>query len=102
LRSTLNKSSIYSVEARFEQMPASDRALITWLRAQPGVIAHTVGVERRDDGALLQVTFLQVRSLAGEPPFPDLDRRVGSFGYAKPDGPFRDSVDRHRAVRSTD
>ena len=102
LRSTLNVSWIYSVEARFEKMPASDHALLMWLRAQPGIIAHTVSVDRLDDGTQLRVTFLQVRNLAGEPPFPDLDGRVGSMGYAQPDGPFRDSVDPHRALRSTD
>jgi hypothetical protein len=88
----------YVVEARFEKMPPSDRALIEWLRCQPGIVPHTVAIGRFDDGKLLYVTFIQSRSLAGQPPFPDLNGQITCFGYTGSDGPFRDAADRSRVI----
>lgn len=36
----------YCVEARFASLPADDRPLCDWLKAQPGVIPHPVSVCR--------------------------------------------------------
>ena len=88
----------YVVEARFEKMPPNDKALVEWLRSQPGVIPHHVAIGRFDNGKLLYVSFTMSRSLAGQPPFPDLNGHVSSLGYTGSDGPFRDSADRSRAI----
>jgi hypothetical protein len=88
----------YVVEARFEKMPLNDKALMEWLRSQPGVIPHLVAIGRFEDGKLLYVSFTMSRSLAGQPPFPDLNGHVSSFGYTGSDGPFRDSADRSRGI----
>jgi hypothetical protein len=90
----------YCVEARFEQMPPNDTELVKWLRRQPGVVPHTVAVGRFEQGeCLLYVSFIQSRSLAGKPAFPDLDHCVGQFGYGGADDPFRDSADRTRTLK---
>src|ERR1700751_424979 len=83
----------YVVEARFEKMPPNDKALMEWLRSQPGVIARLVAIGRFDDGKLLYVSFTMSQSLAGQPPFPDLNGQVSSLGYTGSDGPFRDSAE---------
>jgi hypothetical protein len=80
-------------------MPANDKALYEWLRAQPGVIPRLVAIGRFEDGKLLYVSFTMSRNLAGQPPFPDLDGEVGKLGYTESDGPFRDSADRSRVIR---
>jgi hypothetical protein len=94
----VHASLVYVVEARFEKMPPNDKALIEWLRSQPGVIPHLVAIGRFDDGKLLYVSFIMSRSLAGQPPFPDLNGQVSSLGYIDSDGPFRDSADRTRSI----
>jgi hypothetical protein len=88
----------YVVEARFEKMPANDKALVEWLRSQPGVIPHHVAIGRFENGKLLYVSFTMSRNLAGQPPFPDLNGEVSGLGYTGSDGPFRDSADRTRAI----
>jgi hypothetical protein len=88
----------YVVEARFEKMPPNDKALMEWLRSQPGVIPRLVAIGRFEDGKLLYVSFTMSRSLAGHPPFPDLNGQVSSMGYTGSDGPFRDSADRSRSI----
>jgi hypothetical protein len=88
----------YVVEARFEKMPPNDKALMEWLRSQPGVIPHLVAIGRFDDGKLLYVSFTMSQNLAGQPPFPDLNGQVSSLGYTGSDGPFRDAADRTRTI----
>lgn len=89
----------YCVEARFDKMPPNDKALMEWLRSQPGVVPHTVAIGRFEQGGkLVYVSFTQSRSLAGEPPFPDLNGAALSLGYMESDGPFRDSADRTRGI----
>jgi hypothetical protein len=94
----VHASLVYVVEARFEKMPPNDKTLIEWLRAQPGVVSHTVAVGRFEDGKLLYISFIQSRSLAGQPPFPDLNGNIGRLGYTESDGPFRDAADRSRVI----
>jgi hypothetical protein len=79
----------FSVETSFAVTPADDEALISWLRAQPGVIAKWVWVERR--GKVLRVNFSQERDSWGEPPIPDLDSKCKELGYLGAAGRFRDS-----------
>jgi hypothetical protein len=89
----------YCVEARFDKMPPNDKALIDWLRSQPGVVPHTVAIGRFEEGGrLVFVGFIQSRNLAGEPPFPDLNGQVKNLGYTGSDGAFHDSVDRTRTI----
>jgi hypothetical protein len=84
----------YSVEARFDVMPPNDKALIDWLKSQPGVVGG-MGVNRfEEDQKLLQIIFTMSQNFAGEPPFPNLDGIVPTLGYSGADGPFRDSVGR--------
>ncbi len=99
IRHTVHVSGSYVVEARFEQMPSDDSAFTDWLRSQPGVVPHTVSVGRFEEGdKLLYVSFIQSRSVAGEPPFPDLEGAARRLGYMEPDGPFRDSEDCNRGI----
>ncbi len=94
---TVHASMGYCLEARFETLPPDDEPLKAWLRAQPGIVPHTVAVGRFDpDEKLLVVMFTQVRNLANEPPLPDLDAACQRLGYGQPDGRFRDSEDRER------
>lgn len=39
-------SVIYQERAEFVELPPSDASLEQWLREQPGVVSHTVHVER--------------------------------------------------------
>jgi hypothetical protein len=94
----VHASFVYVVEARFEKMPPDDKALIEWLRSQPGIVSHTVAIGRFEDGKLLYILFIQSRSLSGRPPFPDLNGNVGRLGYMESDGPFRDAEDRSRTI----
>lgn len=85
----------YLVEADFASLPADDARLIEWLQVQPGVVPHTVHINR--EGAQkrrLQVVFIQSRNLLGTPPFPDLERGCREMGYDGPAVRFRD-VPRH-------
>jgi IS4 transposase len=81
-------SFIYSLKAEFTAMPADDRELENWLRGYPGVVPHTVWILR--EGNSLRVTFIQVRDVMGQPPFPELNEQCESLGYVGPDGRFRD------------
>jgi len=89
----------YIVEARFEKMPPNDKALIEWLRAQPGVVPIAVAVGRFEGGKLLYISFIQTRRADGQPPFPDLNGNIGRLGYTGSDGPFRDAADRSRVIK---
>jgi hypothetical protein len=76
-------------------LPADDERLEEWLKSQPGVIAHHVITRRTGPaGKTLKVGFLQVRNLAGEPPFPDLASTCAKLGYSGPNVKFRDCKDR--------
>jgi hypothetical protein len=94
VRQTTHVSWGYCVEARFAALPVDDKPLCEWLKTQPGVVPDsTVSVTREGpDGKLLKVSFIQVRNLAGNPPFPGLDAACMRLGYSGPDSPFRDCV----------
>src|SRR3954447_23075731 len=71
---SVHASLSYCVEARFTTLPADDEQLAAWLKTQPGVVPHTVHIRRFEPGGrLLEVGFIQVRNLAGEPQCPNLD-----------------------------
>jgi hypothetical protein len=85
----------YCVEVRFATAPADDRALCQWLKAQPGVVPHTVHIGREGpDKHVLRVMFIQSRNLAGNPPFPDLVPGCHALGYNGPEFTFQNSTDR--------
>ena len=87
----------YCFEARFDIVPADDKALKTWIQSQPGILSRTVRVGRFDpDKKLLVVDFTQVRNMTWEPPLPDLDAECRIFGYTRSDGPFRLCTDPSR------
>ena len=77
----------YSMFDHFSQMPSDDNQLVAWLKQQPGVVEHTVHVERQGDS--LHVIFIQVRNMARHPSLPLLDERVIQLGYQGGQG-FRD------------
>lgn len=83
-------SVIYSVEADFKSMPANDHEFMAWLRNQPGVVPHTVHIDRRKGTALI-VTFVMSRNLSGLPEFPDLEQKSKALGYLGRNIAFRDS-----------
>ncbi len=89
---TVPVSYAYGVESQFGELPKNDEALKSWLQGQPGVAKCTVGIERMGDGGkLVRIHFIQSRTPAGSPPFPDLDRACQLLGYRTPAFPFRDS-----------
>lgn len=93
VRKTLRASIGYTVESRFARLPSDDDdRLTTWIQSQPGIVGHTVHVERvGGDGKTIRIFFIQSRNLAGDPPFPDLDGACDRLGYSSPVFKFRDS-----------
>ena len=84
-------SFVYSVEASFSQCPKSDKLLVEWLKGQRGIVPHTVSVQRSGpDGSVVRIVFIQVRTFAGDPPFPYLETQCERLGYLGPRGPFVD------------
>jgi hypothetical protein len=97
-RHTLRASLIASVESRFETLPPDDKRLRAWLLAQPGVVPDRAWVGRfGPDKKVVGVMFIQVRTLAGDPPFPNLDDACRALGYDGQNGPFRDCEDKERS-----
>jgi hypothetical protein len=87
-------SRIYCVETTFGELPEDDELLVQWLGDQPGVVGRTVHTQRIGTSPVqLQVGFIQVRTMAGEPPFPNLEARCAALGYRDPTGPFVDCKD---------
>ena len=94
---SVNASLGYCVEWEFGQMPPNDDALVEWLKVQPGIISRTVQIRRFGaNGTELEVGLIQVRTLAGDPPFPDLDQQCAELGYAQPKGKFVDCKNPYR------
>jgi hypothetical protein len=90
LRQDVYVSIVTCFDARFETMPPGDEALEQWLRAQPGVVKHTIWINRLgEDKKTLEVSFIRSQNMAGHPPIPDLDTKCAELGYTKPDSPFR-------------
>jgi hypothetical protein len=92
LRENAFASIGFCVEARFETLPADDQRLIDWLKTEPGIVAHSVTVERiGDDKKSLRVHFIQSRNVIKQDrPFPNFDAQCVKLGYLGPDGTFRD------------
>lgn len=70
----------YRMHANYRHMPADDKALETWLKAQPGVVTHTVVIKRRPNDIAAWVMVDQ--HLSGEPPLPDLSNACEQLGYS--------------------
>jgi hypothetical protein len=91
--SAVHASYGYSVESEFTLLPANDVRFQQCLKAQPGVVEHTVRVERAGTkDTTLKVHFIQSRNLLGKPDFPALDRACRDFGYGAPVSEFRDCL----------
>ena len=74
---SVKHSFSYCVEAEFGELPDDDQLLTEWLRAQVGVVPHTVFVRRfGENGRLLETGFIQVRTATGDPAFPVLAPQV--------------------------
>lgn len=72
----------YSLATELAAAPQDDGDLERWLKIQPGVVAHTVHVERAAaNSQKLCVSFIQVRTPSGRPPLPDLESAAKSRGY---------------------
>jgi hypothetical protein len=63
-----------------EHAPAVDQHLASWLSLQPGVVADSIRVFRKDQE--LHVVFLFDRSFSGRPRVPDIAAKCKSLGYA--------------------
>jgi len=73
---------VYSLKAQYSQMPADDSRFEVWLKAQEGIVSHTVHVSR--DGNAVNLVFMMVHNGLGKPPFPDLSTACDSLGYKQP------------------
>lgn len=91
LLSVTHASYIYAVEAEFAVLPPDDTRLEQWLAAQPGVVAHTVMIQRVGaNETVLKVSFIQSRNLLGRPKMPALEQACRDLGYGPPISQFRD------------
>lgn len=91
LVSRIPRSCVYCVATSFHQLPENDEPLVEWLKGQPGVVSHTVHVRRGEatDGRV-EIVFAQVRTLAGDPPFPSVEAKCEELGYRAATSPFVD------------
>jgi hypothetical protein len=93
----ISASLSYCVEATFRELPDNDEALVEWLKTQPGIVPNTVHARRfGPERVELEVGFIQVRTMSGHPPFPNLEAKCAELGYLDPNGPFLDCKDRYR------
>ncbi len=84
-------SRVYCVAAVYVAAPEDDAALAQWLKNQPGVVPHTVHVDRPPaNPRKLIVSFIQVRTLNGQPPFPELEAAAKARGYELSSPGFQD------------
>jgi hypothetical protein len=72
-------SRVYRVAATYARMPADDKQLENWVKAQAGVVPHTVRAERI--GNELRVSFLMSQTLSRNPPDPTLSEACERLGY---------------------
>jgi hypothetical protein len=94
LAHNLKASMSYCVEATFSELPANDEAFTEWLKNQHGIVPNTVHVRRFGDE--VEVGFIQVRTITGDPPFPNLEQECAELGYRLASGRFRDCKNRYR------
>ncbi len=73
-------SRIYSVETTFTSAPASDEELHKWLADQPGVVEHTIHLNRRDNQRI-GLTFVISQNSWKRPAFPDIESQCSVLGY---------------------
>jgi len=78
----LRASIGYGVSACYTQMPADDKALEEWLKAQPMVVPSTVHIGRKGDE--LYILFMRSEPICPRPPFPKLADECASLGYGPP------------------
>ena len=84
-------SRVYCVESTFTTAPNDDALLVTWLKNQPGVVEHTVHVDRTNSQPpKLVLTFIIVQNSWLRPPFPDVEARAAELGYSFDSNGFRD------------
>ena len=94
-RPQLHVSRVYCVSAQFAQMPIDDEPLKDWLKAQDGVVAHTVVTKRL--GGKLYVLFIMSQTFSGRPPFPDLSSKCAELGYGPP-ADWKDATPNHLLI----
>lgn len=70
----------YGVRVPFEQLPPNDGALEAWWKAQPGVVSHTVYVERKGNAVGVLWVMSQYAG-RNEPPVPDFLDAFKALGY---------------------
>jgi hypothetical protein len=81
----------YDVEAEFTSLPADDHELEAWLKAQPGVVPHSVSVSRKQGAPnVVVIGFVIVRPEWGNPPVPDMEAACARLGYRGHVGKFKD------------
>lgn len=90
--SFVRSSRVFVVSTECVLSPESDDALADWLKRQPGVVGHTVRIIRHGEHGI-EVSFIQLQSLWGQPPFPTLEFACAKFGYSL-SRPFEDAPTR--------
>ena len=77
---TLRVSRLSCVRADFSRLPADDGPLESWLKAESGVVQHTVHIKR--EGKTIRVWFIMSQDIFNRPPHPDLAGACDSLGYS--------------------
>lgn len=76
----------YGIRVEFDTLPANDKPLEEWMKAQPGVVEHTVHVAR--NGNSVGMLWIMTQSIGPRgPPVPDFRTAFERFGYKGP-GPI--------------
>ena len=73
----IRPSLVYAESAEFEQLPADDVALQTWLDQQPGVVRVIIVRNQKS----IEVTWIMSQDILGQPPIPELKEQFERFGY---------------------
>ena len=81
-------SNVYQVQAIYHDAPSTDEELTRWLVRQPGVVGHTVRLERIPERKL-KLNLIIVQNVLKFPSFPDIESRCVELGYDL-DGKFVD------------
>ena len=84
--SRIPASVSHSLATTYQSAPESDDALRAWLAEQPGVVEHTIQINRYEENRI-ELHLIVTQDSWRNPPFPDIDSKCTELGYNM-SGPF--------------